>query len=247
MLNRGGQEPEDIGGTMPDNWDDIASWWITEAAADPTYPFDVNPVLADLLPGPVGTLLDLGCGEGQTMPLVQGRVIGIDLSFALAAAAARNGDVVVSMLPDLGTFKEASVDGAYSIYLLDLIRDHEAFFDETARVVRPGGTLVIIINHPVFTAPGSVPLMDADGEVLWRWGTYFERGSSLEPAGHRDIRYYHRPLGDLLTAAAAAGWRLDRLIERGLSPEAIAVLPGYEGQERIPRLLGVRWQRDDRP
>jgi len=247
MLNRGGQEPVDIGGIMTDNWDDIASWWITEVSADPTYRFDVNPVLADLLPQPVGTFLDLGCGEGQTMPLVPSRVIGIDLSFALAEVAAKSGDVVVAMLPDLGAFKEASVDGAYSIYLVDLIEDHEAFFDATARVVRSGGTLVIIINHPVFTAPGGIPLMDVDGEVLWRWGTYFERGSSVEPAGHRDIRYFHRPLDDLLNAAAASGWRLDRVAERGLSQDAIAVLPGYEGQERIPRLLGVRWTRDDRP
>jgi len=228
-----------------DNWDDIASWWRQEASADPTYRNDVHPLLDELAPGLGGVLLDLGCGDGQQMRAVSGSIVGVDLSFELARFAVRSGPVVVARLPDLSMFRTGSVDGAYSVYLVDLIGDHGALFEECARVVREGGTLVVIMNHPVYTAVGSAPLMDEEGELLWRWGSYFTTGSAVEPAGHREIRYHHRSMGDLLTSAASHGWRLDTVIERGLSARSVAELGiGYGGQEGIPRLLGARWTLD---
>lgn len=228
---------------MSDNWDDLASWWTAEATSDPAYSMDVHPLLTSLLPDDPGRTLDLGCGEGQGMRLVGGSVFGVDLSLELLRMACSAGPVAVSDLPSLGFLRDSSFRTAYSVYLVDLIDDHEEFFAATARVVEQGGSLVLVINHPAYTAPGSGPILDTDREVLWRWGDYFTKGSSLEPAGPRDIRFHHRPLGDLLTAAASVGWSLDEMIERGLSADTIGHLPGYEGQEHIPRLLGVRWRR----
>jgi SAM-dependent methyltransferase len=224
-----------------DDWDDLATWWEAEAATDPAYAADVHPLLVGLLPPDRGRTIDLGCGEGQGMRLVEGDVVGVDRSRALAALAS-GGPVVVSELPSLAWCRTGAFDAAYSVYVVDLLEDDRAFFAETARIIRPGGALVVVINHPVYTAPGASPLMDADGEVLWRWGAYFERGSSREPAAHRTIRYFHRPLDALLNAAADSGWVLERLEERGLSETTIEAIPGYSGQERIPRLLGARWR-----
>ena len=233
---------------MSDNWDDIAAWWTAEAADDPAYRFDVHPLLLGLLPDDPGRVVDLGCGDGQGMEEVTKRgaaqVHGVDLSADLASIASGRGAVVVGELPDLSYFRDQSFDTAYSVYLLDLIEDHCRFFTETARIVRQTGCMVAVLNHPTYTAPGSAPLLDEDGEVLWRWGSYFESGSSVEPAGHREIRFHHRSMGRLLTDAAASGWILDAVIERGLSAETVAEIPGYVGQEHIPRLLGVRWIRD---
>ena len=228
--------------TTGDNWDDIADWWAEEATTDPAFELDVNPVLDELI-APLGPqVLDLGCGEGQAMRRHDRWVVGIDLSLRLAHRAAESGRALVADLPDLRALRTDAVDGAYSVYLLDLIPDHRRFFAETARVVRDGGGLVAIINHPVYTAPGSSPLMDDDGEVLWRWGAYFGRGWSIEQGGGRDIRFHHRSVGDLVTTAATEGWTLESMIERPLSADTITRLPGYEGQEQIPRLLGVRWR-----
>lgn len=229
---------------MSDNWDDIAHWWNEEAGNDPAYTHDVNPLLLSLLPDDRELTIDLGCGEGQGMRLVGGHTVGVDLSHQLARTARKVGPVIVADLPDLAYLKSEVVDVFYSVYLLDLIEDHRAFFRNTARVVANGGTLVVIINHPVYTAPGSGPLMDPDGEILWRWGSYFTHGSSSEPAGGREIRYFHRPLGDLVTAAAEEGWTLRRMVERGLSEATVGELPGYVGQETVPRLLGIVWSRD---
>lgn len=226
---------------MADDWDDLATWWEGEAATDPAYPSDVHPLLRDLLPEQPGRTIDLGCGEGQGMRLVGGDIVGVDRSRELARRAGAAGAAVVGELPSLAWCRTDAFDTAYAVYLVDLIEDDRTFFAETARIVRHGGDLVIVINHPAYTAPGAGPLVDGEGEVLWRWGAYFERGSSHEPAGHRTITFHHRPLDALLNAAADAGWVLRRLDERGLSEHTIDRIPGYRGQERIPRLLGARW------
>jgi hypothetical protein len=85
--------------------------------------------------------------------------------------------------------------------------------------------------------------MDPDGEVLWRWGTYFAQGSMPEPAGDRTIEFFHRPMSDLLSSAADEGWALEALIERGLSRQTIARFPEYVGQEHFPRIAGLRWRK----
>jgi len=228
---------------MTCDWDELAEWWTREVSDDPAYASDVHPMLRELLPEHLGVAMDLGCGEGQGMRLVGGDSFGCDLSQALLVRARAGGRVVRTRLPSLEWLRKGALDTAYSVYLLDLIENHGRFFAEVARCVRPGGALVIVINHPAYTAPGSAPFADLEGEILWRWGAYFSLGTSTEPAGEGEVRFFHRPMADLLTAAAGEGWRLEEMIERGLSTETIARIPGYEGQEGIPRLLGVRWSR----
>lgn len=223
------------------DWDPIAEWWSSEIEGDPIYASDVHPLYSSLVAGCSGRFADLGCGEGQAMPMTGPGTIGIDLSQSLLATAATKGPCVRAWLPDLACFRDGVFDHAGSIYLVDLIHDEEKFFAETARTVRTGGTLTIVINHPVYTAPGSAPIADTDGEVLWRWGHYRSRGASAEPAGDRSVVFHHRPLDVLLNSAASHGWSLDRLVEQPLSEAAIASVPGYEGQGAIPRLLGARW------
>lgn len=226
-----------------ENWDGIAPWWIAEVKGDPAYGTDVHPLFRSLLPARAGRVVDLGCGEGQAMPLIDGWTVGVDLSQVLLTEAIAHGPCVRNRLPGLSCFIEGAFDTAVSIYLLDLIPDEAEFFSQIARVVRIGGALVIVINHPVCTAPGSAPIGDRDGEVLWRWGSYHDRGSSFEPGGGRSLEFFHRPLDLLLNSATGAGWVLERIEERPLSPATIERLPEYVGQEAVPRLLGVRWLR----
>jgi hypothetical protein len=101
----------------------------------------------------------------------------------------------------------------------------------------------MVINHPIFTAPDSSPMEEDDGETLWRPGRYFDRGFSDEPAGEEKVRFYHRTMGELLTAASDAGWDLETLDERPASAAQITRNPDLAGQEHIPRLLGARWRR----
>ncbi|HDL41649.1 MAG TPA: class I SAM-dependent methyltransferase [Actinobacteria bacterium] len=225
------------------NWDSLASWWELEIVTDPAYREDVLPLLGDLVGSmPAGVVLDLGCGEGQGARSVGGTVVGIDSSHVLLRSANRVIPVVQACLPDLGAIRDESVAGAFAVMVIEHVEDLEALFDEAARVVRRGGWFVVVSNHPAYTAPGAGPIYDmSDGEYLWRWGPYFERSRSHEPAGPATMVFHHRPLGDLLTAAAARGWMLDRMVERGLGQEAVRRDPTLAGQQHFPRLVGFRW------
>lgn len=234
-----------------DNWDEISSWWRHEAITDLVYREDIEPMLQRLIPDDPGVVMEFGCGEGQWLRWLGARglgAFGCDRSPQLLREAALSGPVVCAALPELSWIRDRTIDIALSVFVLDLIGDVDTFFAETARVVRPDGELIVVINHPGFTAPGSGPLLDLDGEVLWRWGTYLEDGSSVQPAGDGHVVFHHRSMARLLSAAAARGWALQDLEETALGPAAIAREPGYVGQEGIPRFLGARWRRSkDRP
>src|SRR5690554_5877668 len=198
-------------------WEELGVWWLEEVA-DPSYPELVDPLLEALLTGgrADGVVADLGSGNGRLMrraeQLTGARVIGVELVEALARKSDR--PVVVSRLPSI-PFADMSLDGAYSVLVLEHIEDHLAFFEEVARVVRPGGYLIVISNHPIWTAPGSTPIADTDGETLWRPGSYFENGTSSEPADELEVVFHHRSMSALLNSAADTGWRLSRMLERG--------------------------------
>lgn len=227
------------------NWDDIAEWWRREVADDPVYIEDVAPILRRLIGAPTGRVLELGCGDGQWLRWLGVQVrtaFGCDRSGDLLGGVVGSHPVVVCHLPSLAWLREGSIGTAFSVFVLDLIEDVDTFFAETERVVAAGGALAVIINHPVFTSPDSGPFMDPDLDVFWRWGNYLERGASDVPAGDQTVTMYHRSVGDVLAAAARAGWSLEDAIEAPLGAAAIEREPSYRGQEGIPRFLGVRWR-----
>jgi SAM-dependent methyltransferase len=228
---------------MTDDWDDIARWWVGLVRDDPTQSTDALDLLTALIDGTGGRTLDLGCGEGQVMRALDGPVVGTDLSERLLVQAAAAGPVVRARLPDLSWVRRGSIDRAIAVGVVDMLEDHVGFFLHTALAVRPGGHLIVVMNHPVATAPHSEPLEDPDGLILWRWGDYLVPGSSAQPAANRRVDLFHRPLGELLTTAAEAGWQFERMIERGPSDAAIASDPGFRGQGHIPHMLGARWVR----
>ncbi|MFZ0493417.1 MAG: methyltransferase domain-containing protein [Acidimicrobiia bacterium] len=217
-----------------------SDWWLSELERDPSYGNVVTPLLIEILDAqPGGTYLDLGCGEGQTMRvLVEAgmSVVGCDLDETLLPIAREIGPVVRCDLPDLSWLGDDTVDGAYASLVIEHLDDAAAMLLEAHRVVRSGGVLAVVVNHPMFAAPASGPIVDPDdGEVFWRWGRYLSGGRIVEPVGDSDITFYERPLADLLNMAADAGWVLEHMIERAIEQS------GTVRQEEVPRLLAVRW------
>ena len=227
---------------MSDDWDDIAEWWITTVRNDPADSEETLALLAALVDPHADRTLDLGCGDGQALGLLGDGAVGVDLSHRLLTRAIRRAPVVRCRLPDLSWVRAGSFDQAVAVGLLDLLSDHVGLFEQAAAAVRTNGTLVIVMNHPVLTAPGSEPLLDESGGVIWRWGRYLDTGTVDEPAGHRTVELQHRPLGTLLTSAADAGWRLEQMIERGPTAFTIDAPTDDRCHEHLPSLLGVRWR-----
>lgn len=229
---------------MSDEWSAAAGWWFAEVADDSLFGTDVLPLLESAMPHAEGAWLDLGCGEGRVMRALERDVVGCDVSLELLGTARRCGPVVQCRLPDLDWLRSASLAGAYAVLVCEHLADLDAVFVAVRRVVRPGGHLVIVANHPAFTAEGSGPVVDVDdGEASWRWGPYLDVGVTPTDVGGRIVTFHHRPIGVWLTAAARAGWSLELMTERSLSDAAVAVHPGYAGQEQLPRLVAWRWRR----
>jgi SAM-dependent methyltransferase len=228
------------------SWSDLSDWWRTELLDDPAYEADVTPLILDLLNASGGErVLDVGCGEGRLMAtLFSSGVapVGVDISQDLLESARMFGPVVRHALPSLSTFRVGVFDGALVSLVLEHLDDEVALLSELARVVRPGGRLAVVVNHPVFTAPESAPIEESD-EVLWRPGRYFDRGYTDEKAGEGKIRFHHRTMAELLNAAADAGWSLTRMVERGATKAQIEHHPPLATQRHIPRLLGLAWRR----
>jgi ArsR family transcriptional regulator len=115
---------------------------------------DLAPLAALLDPG--WTVADLGCGTGQTTaalaPFV-GQVIAVDESNAMLAAARRrladhgNVDVRSGSLEHL-PIEAGTVDAAILSLVLHFVVDPGKVIAEAARVLRPGGRILIVDMLP---------------------------------------------------------------------------------------------------
>jgi phosphatidylethanolamine/phosphatidyl-N-methylethanolamine N-methyltransferase len=102
-----------------------------------------------------GRVLDVGIGTGLELPLFAAdqRVVGIDLAEpmlrraqAKVARGAGNVDGLCVMDAARLAFPDASFDAAVAPYVLSVVPDPAAMLDEIARVVKPGGD-VVLVNH----------------------------------------------------------------------------------------------------
>ncbi|MGW3323207.1 methyltransferase domain-containing protein [Streptomyces virginiae] len=105
---------------------------------------------------PGGRAMDLGCGTGRAMPALRaqvgpdGHVLGVDLTPAMLAAAARHGRTDHGHLLAADCTRlplaTASVDGIFSAGLLDHLPEPAAALREWARVTAADG--VLLLFHP---------------------------------------------------------------------------------------------------
>jgi SAM-dependent methyltransferase len=114
-----------------------------------------NPLaFADVLSGQ--TVLDLGCGAGIDVILAakrvgrKGRVIGVDMTETMVLRARRNaasaglGNVEIRQgLVESLPVESSSVDWVISNCVISLSPEKERVFAEVARVLRPGGKMLI--------------------------------------------------------------------------------------------------------
>jgi phosphatidylethanolamine/phosphatidyl-N-methylethanolamine N-methyltransferase len=103
-----------------------------------------------------GRILDVGVGTGLELPMFSPdlRVTGIDLCEPMLDAARRrvashnlqNVESLRVMDAMQLTFADASFDGVIGPYVLTVVPDPHRTLDEMARVVKPGGEIVLV-NH----------------------------------------------------------------------------------------------------
>ncbi|HYN09952.1 MAG TPA: metalloregulator ArsR/SmtB family transcription factor [Vicinamibacterales bacterium] len=102
------------------------------------------------------TVADLGCGTGAMLAVLAphvGRVIGVDASEEMLGAARRRLDGLTNVDLRHGSLESlpiepASVDAATMMLVLHHMASPGAAIAEAARILRPGGTLLIVDMTP---------------------------------------------------------------------------------------------------
>ena len=169
--------------------------------------------LYGLLPPPSGLTLDVGCGEGRISRELRARgydVHGFDASETLVGEA-RSAD------PD-GRYDVARIDAlpvddgaawlVVCVNVLPHIHDLESAARELARVLGPGGSLLIGTIHPVAQA-GTFD--EEAGELRLRG--YFTHDAHAVPLGDHHVFHQHRTIEDYVRTLLAVGLTLTDLRE----------------------------------
>ena len=104
-----------------------------------------NVLVKYLQPKPGEAILDLGCSRGfyvRAMETYTDGAVGVDVSEASLREAV-SPRVQYGDITNL-EFADASFDKAYSLHTVEHLPDLRKFFIEMARVLRPGGMVIIV-------------------------------------------------------------------------------------------------------
>ena len=201
----------------------------------------------ELLPPPSGLTLDVGCGEGRLTRELGARgydVIGVDASEVLVAEA-RSAD------PD-GRYEVASIDAipfsdgaaalAVCVNVVPHVHDLDAAARELARVLAPGGELLIGTIRPIAQAGTcdkaasfvSLGYSDRASRRSYRSGSTPSAPAPNDRGSAADV-----PRRRVLAGRPPRGARPERL-DAALSRPAARALLTVEDERRLPAVEGER-------
>lgn len=207
----------------------------------------LDPVMLPLaLARGAKTALDVGCGEGRFCRMLSARGVnatGSDPTRALidhARAVDANGAYIEASAEKL-PFNNAAFDLVVSYLALIDIEDYRAGISEMARVLKPGGALLIATLNGFNTAGAeSGWIRDAFGQLRhYPVDRYLEeRAFWTEWRGIRIVNH-HRPLQAYMQALIAEGLQLTHFEEP--APIIGAPEPKAERYRRAPWFLVMEW------
>jgi SAM-dependent methyltransferase len=234
---------------MSDGWDESASAWIAEMGARGDYSREFildAPMLERVRAGGFRSALDVGCGEGRFCRMLRAldiETIGVDPTAALierARALDPAGDYRVGNAEALDV-PDAAVDLVVAYLSFIDIPDIGAAVAEMARVLRPGGSL-LVANHNGFAtaAVGGGWTADRSGNLSFRIDHYLSERP--EWAEWRSIRVqnWHRPLSRYMSLLIEQGLTLRYFYEPAPNGGDPAKADRYR---RVPLFLIMEWRK----
>lgn len=206
-----------------------------------------QPALQALLPSMAAKrVLDLGCGFGHFARQARAAgaecVTAVDLSERMLTEAIRRTSdpeihFVRSAVEDFES-SASSCDLVVSSLALHYVLDYEGVIKRVARWLRPGGSLVFSVEHPIATANPSAWIRNERGEKLhWALDHYSAEGQRRTSWFIEGVVKYHRTVATYVNGLLDAGLQLRRLAEPVPVLEAAQGRPELESEFRRPAFL----------
>lgn len=139
------------------SWGKVAGWYVDLLKDDNTYQTRVIlPNLKRLLDLKKGEkILDLACGNGffSAEFTKTAKVIGVDIARNLIEQARKNvpsANFFVSSAEKMEFLEDKSVTKIVIVLAIQNMENPHLVFKECSRILKPGGSLHIVLNHPTF-------------------------------------------------------------------------------------------------
>ncbi len=211
-----------------DSWGSVAEWYDKHLTGENTYHNKV--VLPNLIrlvaPKRGESVVDLACGNGffsEAFAKEGAQVTGIDVSEELITIARKNAPSVsfhVGSAEKFDIVSDESKDKVVIVLAIQNIEHTAKVFAEAARVLKPGGVLHIVMNHPAFRIPKrSSWEYDEKQKVQYRRVEEYlsESRSAIDmhpgKANSPQTVSYHRPLQYYFKLLQKSGFVVERLEE----------------------------------
>jgi 2-polyprenyl-3-methyl-5-hydroxy-6-metoxy-1,4-benzoquinol methylase len=206
------------------------------------------PVLRTMLPMLQGKrILDLGCGYGWHCKYAREQgaasVVGVDLSEKmLAYASANHSDPGI-------TYQRLAIEdidfaaGEFDVVISSLALHYVEQFDAVCRKVQyclaAGGTFVLSVEHPIFTARAAQDWHYGPGGERMHWPVddYQEEGQRVARFLDHDVVKYHRTIASYMNALIEAGFLITKIAEPQPTQEALEKYPDMKDETRRPIFL----------
>jgi len=229
------------------SWGGVADWYEGHLAGDDTYHGKViAPNLMRILDARSGMkILDVGCGEGYFTRLIAqsgADVSGADIAGELVRKAQKaTPDIPYHTAPaeKMDFAGDAFFDKLTCVLALQNMERVEIVFKECARILKPGGKLIFVLNHPSFRIPkkSSWGWDEKENVQYRRVDAYLSAARAkmdMAPGqgeGGPHTWSFHRSLRDYMKALAAGGFGITRL-EEWISYKKSEKGPRAEAEDR---------------
>lgn len=199
-------------------------------------------------------VLDLGCGYGWhcKYAVEQGaaEVLGLDLSEKMIAEAKqRNAENKITYKVcglEEYDYPQQVWDVVVSNLVLHYVGNLTVIFRKVHQTLKPNGTFVFNIEHPVFTAGvGQDWIYGKDGKALyWPVDDYFKPGQRNTHFLGCEVEKQHHTLTQIFSGLLEAGFAIEAVQEAQPSEEMLGI-PGMQDELRRPMMLMIAAKRKE--
>ncbi|MEP7118006.1 MAG: class I SAM-dependent methyltransferase [Acidobacteriota bacterium] len=234
---------------MDNGWDASADAWIADQGdrGDFGRRYVLDPVmLPRALARQPTKAIDIGCGEGRFCRVLAEHgvpIVGVDPTLALIATARERdprGHYVRSLAEHL-PFGDQAFDLVVSYLTFIDIPDIATAIPEMARVLRPGGALLVANLNSFNTAAGKDGwVKDGEGRRAHYAIDHYldERADWIEYRGIRIVNH-HRPMSTYFKALHSAGLTMTYFDEP--RPSSATPAPQAASYSRMPWFHAMEW------